>query len=125
MDDNTSTGIFLHHTGSTSISKYLDVNTNREKTTAHLDYDEAHYTASEKPLGAQALINNGYGTKDRQPTLILPTEVDSNIDLHGPNKLYVKKLNPNAILQSKQLTEQLASTSSVQKHVLFNQGKYS
>ena len=33
LDDNTSTGIFLHHTGSTAISKYLDNNTNREKTT--------------------------------------------------------------------------------------------
>ena len=45
LDDSTSTGISLHHTGSTSISKYLDINTNREKTTSHLDYGEAHYTA--------------------------------------------------------------------------------
>ena len=49
LDDNTSTGIFLHHTDSTSISKYLDVNTNREKTTSHLEYDEAHYNVLSVP----------------------------------------------------------------------------
>ena len=44
LDHNTSSGMFLHHTATTSISKYLDDVTNREKITSHLEYDEAHYT---------------------------------------------------------------------------------
>ena len=36
LDDKISTGIFLRHTATTSISKYLDENTGREKTTSHL-----------------------------------------------------------------------------------------
>ena len=40
LDDNTSQGIFLHHTSTTSISKFLDDSTGREKTASHLTYDE-------------------------------------------------------------------------------------
>ena len=100
LDDNTSTGIFLHHTGSTSISKYLDINTNREKTTSHLEYDEAHYTSIERPIGAMALIHNGYGTKDKNSTSITPTE-NINDQTHDSTKLYVQKLSSHAHLPTK------------------------
>ena len=98
LDDNTSTDIFLHHTGSTTISKYLDIHTNREKTTSHLDYDEAHYTAIERPIGATALIHNGYGTKDRNAAYITLNENDQT---QNPTTLYVKKLSPQAQLPTK------------------------
>ena len=95
LDDHTSQGIFLHHCASTTISKYLDVNTNREKTTSHLDYDEAHYTAKDKPLGALALINNGYGSKSKNTDVQQTTDVQ-----HIPQttSLYVQKLSPKAVL---------------------------
>ena len=94
LDDHTSKGIFLHHNASTSISKYLDTTTNREKTTSHLEYDEAHYTMKNKPIGALALINQGFGTKQR------PIAHD---ELHTTDTapLYIQKLSPNAKLPLK------------------------
>lgn len=59
LDDHTSSGIFLHHTSTTAISKFIGDSTGREKTTSHIVYDEAHYTQENKPIGAQVLINNG------------------------------------------------------------------
>ena len=62
LDDHTSSGVFLHHTSTTNISKYLDDKTNREKVTSHLTYDEAHDTTTKKPLGAMILEHAGHSS---------------------------------------------------------------
>ena len=73
----------------------MDINTNCEKTTSHLEHDEAHYTAIERPVGALSLIHNGFGTRDRQPTSISPIETTDQLQ-HDPTKLYIKKLSSKA-----------------------------
>ena len=84
LDDHASRGIFLHHTATTSISKYLDTTTNREKITSHLEYDEAHYTIrdQDRPIGAQALLNHGYHTNEKcyqyQPSATSLTQHNTN-----------------------------------------------
>ena len=93
LDDNTSRGIFLHHTGTTSISKYLDTTTNREKTSSHLEYDEAHYTTSHKPIGALALLNQGY--HHSSPAFNANATIDENSTTAS---LLVQKLSENAKL---------------------------
>ena len=93
LDDHTSSGIFLHHTATTSINKYIDDKTGREKSTSHIDFDEAHYTTSSKPLGAQALIETGYNNRYRTT----PTH-----PIHQDNQqLKVKLLSKDAILPTK------------------------
>ena len=93
LDDHTSSGIFLHHTATTSINKYIDDKTDREKSTSHIDFDEAHYTTSSKPLGARALIETGYNNRYRTT----PTH-----PIHQDNQqLKVKLLSKDAILPTK------------------------
>ena len=100
LDDHTSRGIFLHHTATTSISKYLDNTTKREKITSHLEYDEAHYTIrdQDRPIGAKALLNHGYNNNAYAPTINPPKPVSSNTT---PTKLYIQKLSENATLPIK------------------------
>ena len=93
LDDNSSRGVFLHHTSTTSISKYLDDSTGREKTTSHITYGEAHYTQQKKPLGAQVLINNGYSL---DTTINLTTNVDPAPEASS-DKVVFKKLASKAI----------------------------
>ena len=97
LDDHTSRGIFLHHTGTTAISKYLDTTTNREKTTSHLEYDEAHYTVQDKPLGALALINQGYNSRTTTDTVADFTSDNNAV----PTSLHVQKLSPQAKLPTR------------------------
>lgn len=79
LDDNTSTGIFLHHTATTSINKYLDTSTGREKITSHLEFDEEHFTSAHKPPGSAVLLRQGYKTNSTHPTN--GTTADTNITM--------------------------------------------
>ena len=94
LDDHTSSGIFLHHTASTAIYKYVDDKTGREKATSHVDFDEAHYTSTTKPLGAQMLIDVGYNSKYN-------TITSSDIDFTAQQDLLVKLLSDNAVMPQK------------------------
>ena len=74
--------------------------TNREKVTSHINYDEAHYTMTNKPLGAMALINNGYGNRVNQ-NQEKPETIEIDDDKYAvphQTKLYVKRLSDKAKL---------------------------
>lgn len=68
LDDHTSSGVFLHHTATIDICKYVDDKTGREKSTSHIDFDEAHYTSNTKPVGAQMLLGVGYSNQFHAPS---------------------------------------------------------
>ena len=108
LDDHTSSGIFLHHTSSTSISKYLDENTNREKIASHLEYDEAHYTTQHKPMGAKHLIDVGIKeNKNIDPAHVIsnPQEAQELSSSTTDNtQLIVKKLSDKAVIPTKATT---------------------
>lgn len=94
LDDNSCKGIFLHHTSTTTISKYLDDSTNREKTTSHMVYDEAHFTQKNRPMGAQVLVNSGYNNSY--------IEVETSEDKDRVNeKLIVNLLSEDATMPTK------------------------
>ena len=99
LDDHTSRGVFLHHTSTTAISKFLDDATGREKTLSHIVYDEAHYTQDNKPAGARTLINNGY--TNTMTTCANPQEGDDGEISKPVQQLTVKKLSEDAIIPTR------------------------
>ena len=104
LDDNTSSGIFLHHTSTTSISKYIDDRTGREKITSHITFDEAHFTCQRKPLGSERLINTGYKSRDNTDTNstdIDIVEVQTHSHENAENELKVQLLSPQAKLPTR------------------------
>lgn len=101
LDDNTAEGIFLHHTASTSIHKFLDIHTGREKITSHLDFDEAHYTSANKPLGSAVLLRQGYkSTSTPSPSHLSTSVHPDDIHINEPHT----PSSPNEILQTQRLS---------------------
>jgi hypothetical protein len=59
LDHHTATGIFTGYGSTTRHIKYYDLATERFKTGNHFIFDEAHFSSSARPPGAQLLFDLG------------------------------------------------------------------
>ena len=85
LSKHSYTGIFLRYAKTMKNIVYLDTVTNKIKTTTYAKFDEAHFSRSEKPPGAQILIELG-----------LKSEDDTKKSSVSP-KLKIIKKHPDAI----------------------------
>ena len=74
LSKHSYTGIFLRYAKTMTNIVYLDTVTNKIKTTTYAKFDEAHFSCSEKPPGAQILIEVGLNSADDiKNSSLLPT----------------------------------------------------
>ena len=74
LDRHTATGIFTGYGSTTRHIQYYDLSTKRFKTGNHFVFDEAHFSSSARPPGAQLLFDLGLDTVplDPPPTVSNP-----------------------------------------------------
>ena len=89
LDDISSQGIFLRYTATPKNVVYLDLETNREKISTDVVFDEANFVSGNKNPGGKALVEAGQQKQN-------PKASDSNQAI-----IKVKQLHEHAILPSR------------------------
>ena len=65
LTDHTYSGRFLEFVGTDRNVRYYDMNSNRIKIATHAYFDEAYFTSTTKPPGAEALYASGMSSDTR------------------------------------------------------------
>jgi len=88
LDDNTARGIFLRYTATDKNIVYLDMDTNIEKISSNVIFDEAHYSTGTPTPGSKALKLAG-SNREKKTTLDSDKVQDT---------IKIKRLHQNAKL---------------------------
>ena len=103
-------GIFLRYAKTMRNFVYLDTNTKRIKTSSHAVFDEAHYSQSKKPRGAEILMEHGYtepATANDKTSIVIrpPVKAVTSLTTSQSNNLIVNLSHPEAIIPKQASTK--------------------
>lgn len=102
-------GIFLRYAKTMRNYVYIDTSTRKIKTSSHAVFDEAHYSQSNRPRGAQILMEHGFSPQQMSEGVLInprpPVKSVSNMTSVHSNNLLVQLTHPDAIIPKQASTK--------------------